>query len=186
LETKEIIVRGEVRAVIPFAEIRAVRAEGGALHLAWGERAVVLEIGKVAERWAKAIQNPKSRIQKLGVKPGMAVLVVDVDDAAFGAELDGAGAKRVARAKGDADLVFWQPASVTALARIARVREAMRSDGALWVLRVKGGAVGEHDVLQAGRGAGLVDTKVVAFSETLSAAKFMVPLAKRKPSRAVR
>jgi hypothetical protein len=34
--------------------------------------------------------------------------------------------------------------------------------------------------MAAGKAAGLVDVKVVGFSETLSAEKYVIPLAKRK------
>lgn len=37
----------------------------------------------------------------------------------------------------------------------------------------------ENDVLAAGRGASLVDVKVVRFSNTHTALKFVVPVAKR-------
>jgi len=50
----------------------------------------------------------------------------------------------------------------------------------LWVVRPKGTAdISDADVIAAGRKAGLVDVKVVRFSETHSAEKLVVPLAKR-------
>ena len=52
--------------------------------------------------------------------------------------------------------------------------------GALWVIRPKGHpAISEDDVLQGGRAAGLVDVKVVRFSETHTAGKFVRRKAER-------
>jgi hypothetical protein len=67
------------------------------------------------------------------------------------------------------------------LARIAGLVPALRAGGALWTLRRKGAgaAVGESDVRNAGRAAGLKDVKVAAFSETRTADKFVVPVASR-------
>jgi hypothetical protein len=49
------------------------------------------------------------------------------------------------------------------------------------VIRPKGKAViTESDVMAAGKKAGLVDVKVVSFSETHTAEKFVIPVAKRQ------
>ena len=53
-------------------------------------------------------------------------------------------------------------------------------DGALWIVRPKGkDGVAESAVMSAGHRAGLVDVKVARYSDTHTAAKFVVPLAKR-------
>jgi len=52
--------------------------------------------------------------------------------------------------------------------------------GALWIVRPKGtAAISDADVIAAGKIAGLVDVKVVRFSDTHSAEKLVIPLAKR-------
>ena len=54
-------------------------------------------------------------------------------------------------------------------------------DGAIWVVRPKGRQeITEQDTMAAGKAAGLVDVKVVGFSETHTAEKFVVPLARRR------
>ena len=63
---------------------------------------------------------------------------------------------------------------------LADLRDALAPAGALWVLRPKGcGAITESDVMAAGKAAGLVDVKVVRFSETHTAEKFVIPVSKR-------
>ena len=53
-------------------------------------------------------------------------------------------------------------------------------NGAIWTLRTKGQrAVTEADTMAAGKAAGLVDVKVVSFSETMTAEKFVIPVARR-------
>jgi hypothetical protein len=48
------------------------------------------------------------------------------------------------------------------------------------VVRPKGRTeITEDDVMKAGKAAGLVDVKVVRFSETHTAEKFVIPLSRR-------
>ena len=60
------------------------------------------------------------------------------------------------------------------------LREAIKPDGAVWVVWPKGQkAFREDDARQAGPAAGLVDVKVASFSETLSALKMVIPVKDR-------
>jgi hypothetical protein len=66
------------------------------------------------------------------------------------------------------------------LARLPALRDALKSDGALWVVWPKGRpAFREDDVRKAALRAGLVDVKVASFSDTLSALKLVIPVARR-------
>src|SRR3712207_1837987 len=78
LETTELRFSGEsLRFTIPYAELRAVQVEGGTLSLRTSSRVVELDLGaKEATAWARRIENPPSRLDKLGAKPGMKVAVV--------------------------------------------------------------------------------------------------------------
>ena len=56
----------------------------------------------------------------------------------------------------------------------------MRGAAALWIVYPKGQKrITENDVLSAGRKVGLKDVKVVGFSATHTALKFVIPLSKR-------
>jgi hypothetical protein len=56
----------------------------------------------------------------------------------------------------------------------------IKRNGAIWVVYPKGKKhVTEGDVMAAGKEAGLVDVKIVSFSDTHSALKFVIPVAKR-------
>src|SRR5271169_3895678 len=76
LETSEIIFRGDFRLKIPFSTIKTAKAVDGELRLRTTEGLTVLQLGAVAEKWCDKILHPKSRIEKLGVKPGATVSVL--------------------------------------------------------------------------------------------------------------
>src|SRR5262245_38849273 len=92
LEHKDLVFRGPFRLAIPLAEIASATAKDGWLRIRFGKSVAELEIGAVAEKWANRITNPPSRLEKLGVKPQMKVLIVGLKDPSFEAELSARGA----------------------------------------------------------------------------------------------
>jgi hypothetical protein len=67
-------------------------------------------------------------------------------------------------------------------ARLAALVPAIAPAGGVWAIYPKGRReLSEDTVRAAGRRAGLVDVKVVRFSETLGALKLVIPRARRKP-----
>lgn len=180
-EEKEIVFRGEFRLKVPLAEVRRATAAGGRLTLEFGGERAVFALGAEAEKWKARIERPRGRLDKLGVAPGARVGVLGLDDAAFLAELRERGAVVTAgRLPRAADLVFLSLTRASELPRLVRARRAIRPDGAVWVLWPKGRReLREDDVRAFGPEAGLVDVKVVSFSDTLSGLKMMVPRALR-------
>ena len=126
--------------------------------------------------------SKRSRLDKLGVKPGARIAVVGFDDAGFLAELRGrTSAVTSSRVPKAADLIFIYMDRTADLPRLEKARKAIAPNGAVWVIWPKGGKVfREDDVRAFGPTAGLVDIKVVAFSETLSGLKLVVPLRDRR------
>ncbi len=56
----------------------------------------------------------------------------------------------------------------------------IKPDGAIWIVRPKGRKeITEAETMAAGKRAGLVDVKVVSFSDVHTAEKFVIPVAKR-------
>src|SRR5688572_28691203 len=105
LETAELIFRGPRRVVIPFATIRSVEANGGRLTI---NGDFVLEVGTAAAKWAEKIRNPKTVLQKLGIKSGQSVAILNFDDAAFVADLEKAGANvTTGKPKKNSDAIFY-------------------------------------------------------------------------------
>jgi hypothetical protein len=83
--------------------------------------------------------------------------------------------------KGEADFVFYEADRVEDLARLGELMRSIKRNGAVWVVspKGKGAQVKDVDVMAAAREAGLVDTKVVSFSDTHTALKLVIPVAKR-------
>lgn len=171
-EAPKLIFRGAQRRAFQGEALNGVRAEGRDLVLAGGERFALGE--KQAAAWAEAILNPKGRMDKIGVKPGMRVGVLGVEDADLAGELSGRGATVVDDLSG-LDLLFHQADDGAALARIGDLVPALGEKGALWVLSRKGKAatVKDVEVMAAAKAHGLVDNKVVGFSDTLTALRFV-------------
>jgi hypothetical protein len=178
LETDELLFRGgEVRLRIPFASVTGARADGDALEIDHGGATTVFEVGPEAARWADRILHPKTVVEKLGVKPGQRIVLRGVDDPAFAADLRARGAEL---AEADADHLFVAVESTADLDGLGGLVPLIARDGAVWTIRRKGRAdVSEADVRAAGRAAGLVDVKVVRFSDTHTAEKFVIPVAAR-------
>ena len=181
LETEALIFRGgDVRLTVPYGKMSRVEARDGALRVTFPDGIAEFAIGAAAAKWADRILHPPSRLDKLGVKPQHAVLVLGVRDAGFERELAGRAARVATRAAGKADIIFYAAASRAALDRLKPLQAHLARDGALWVIRPRGAAaITEADVMQAGKKAGLVDVKVVRFSDTHTAEKFVIPVAKR-------
>ena len=181
LETDELIFRGEgVRLKIPYKSVSSIDVKDGVLHVAWLSGVASFELGPSAVKWADRIRNPPTRIDKLDVKPGQLVLFVGIRDATLREEIETRGATVVARPIAPVDAVFVAANERSDLRRLATVQNFLKRDGAIWVIRPKGRpSISENDVMSAGKNAGLVDVKVVRFSETHTAEKFVIPVSKR-------
>ena len=181
LETDEIIFRGDFRLVIPLKSIQEVDATAGDLRVRSAAGTAVFKLGPQAEKWAHKIRNPRTLIDKLDVKPGLRVSLCGIRDTGFHDEV----AKRAehvsdGKATKDSDLIFFGAEAEEDLARIAALQKALKSNGAIWIVYPKGKLhITENHVRQAGLQAGLVDIKVARFSDTHTALKFVIPVAKR-------
>ena len=115
-------------------------------------------------------------LDKLGVKSGSKVAVVDVDDPPF-MRLLRARTKDITmgRPQGPCDLVFLGASTKKDLERIKSVKAWIEPNGAIWVVRPKGGRseLLDTDVIDAGLAAGLVDNKIASFSDTHGAMRLV-------------
>ena len=181
LETSEVVFRGEPRLKISLASLKSVSAHNGKLHLKWDDGSAVFEIGEQAEKWAHKILHPKSTSEKLGIKPGLVISAVTMGHGDFVKELR-TTARSFSDSKPikDSDLIFVGAEKAPELARTGKLAASLGSAGAMWIVYPKGKqAIKEQHVLEAGKLAGLVDVKVVSFSATHTALKFVRPKAKR-------
>jgi len=125
--------------------------------------------------------STRSRIEKLGVKKGADVLLLGIDDdGSFLKELRDAGASIRTSGAQQADMIFAVFRTRQDLRRLPPLVPRMKAAGVLWTLRPKGSKdLTESEMMRAGQGAGLVDVKVVSFSDILTAEKFVVPVDRR-------
>jgi hypothetical protein len=181
LETSEIIFRGDFRLKIPFSTIKSAKAVDGELRLQTADGLAVFHLGMRAEKWCDKILHPKSRIEKLGVKPDTKVSLLGGLDSDFLKEI-GALTKSVSKDKvaTDTECIFFAVDSKKDLGALPKISKSMKGAIALWIVYPKGQKqITELDVLATGRKAGLKDVKVVGFSPTHTALKFVIPLSDR-------
>ena len=179
LETSELIFRGAERVKITFAEIKNVAAEDGVLRIKTESGEFAFAIGAAAAKWREKILHPKSRAEKLGVKAGSKVAVLGEMEPAFAAELRKSKAQ-VTKDAEDAELLFLPVADQAELKKAGGAAKKLQGASGLWIVYPKGKKeITEVDVIHAGRKAGLKDVKVVGFSGTHTALKFVIPVGKR-------
>jgi len=182
LETDYVLFRGDFRVKLALADITRVATRAGVLSLKTPQGTLALALGPAADTWAAKIGSPRSRVEKLGVKRGARVSVVGFADPAFVAELTAAGADVSPRVRTQSDQIYVAIESSKDLARFRALLPSLTPAGAIWAIRRKGLAdASEAATMAAGKAAGLVDVKVVRFSETHTAEKFVRPVATRTP-----
>jgi len=130
----------------------------------------------------------KALTEKLGLKPGLTVLLIGGGDRlleeigeAIGEEgilfaLDNPQVLERARAIGEADaILFWAGQVEDLQPALEIIRERIKENGVVWSVITKKAyqekeglpRVKETDIIEAAKGAGLVDVKVASLSESL-------------------
>jgi len=181
LETDHLLFRGEERFKVLFKDMKKVEAAGGILKIEFAEGPAELELGAPADKWAQKILHPPSRTYKLGVKPGLTVKVVGDFEPDF---LDDLAKSHVEPAGEHADLIFLSANAKSKLAQVRKLAAMLNRDGALWIVYPRGVEnIREIDVIKAGRDNDLKDVKVVSFSLTHTALKFVIPVIHRRKAR---
>jgi hypothetical protein len=180
-ETNELIFRGDFRLRIPFNDMKSVAAKKNKLLIVFSQGVVVFELGPAAEKWADKIRNPKSLIDKLGVKPDLKVSVLGINEETFLKQLRRrVGPFAQGRSKKNSDPIFLGAEKRRDLRKLEALQAFLSRGGVLWIVAPKGSQeIREADTLKAGRSAGLVDVKVASFSKTHTAHKCIIPVAKR-------
>jgi hypothetical protein len=128
------------------------------------------------------VPSTRPLLDKLGVKRGSKVAIVDLDDQDFVALLKGRTTDIVrGRPRTPVDLVFMGARDAADLRRLKDVKRWIEPNGAIWVVRPKGGraAIKDTDVIAAGLAAGLVDNKIASFSDTQGAMRLVFRLRDR-------
>ena len=189
LETDALITRGPLRRKVLLASITEARVDGDLLRFCAGAERVALRLGaKQAQSWLKALTKPPVTLAaKLGVKPGMEILVLGeagpeaLREAlcdAFQYPLRDAPAATRAGEKAP-DLIVLCAESVAGMERDLTRALAFREQPPIWVVYPKGAGkmaasgLGEGQVRERMRGLGWMDTKVAAVDGVYTALRFV-------------
>ena len=128
------------------------------------------------------VVSTRPLLDKLGVKPGARVALINIDDAEFrrllvertqditeGEPLPGS------------DLVFVGVDDGPELLQLPALRQRIVSNGSIWVVSRKGrlATIRDIDVIEAAKSSGLVDNKVVSFSASHTSLRLVIPRALR-------
>jgi hypothetical protein len=184
LETSGVIFRSEdgaLRLKLAFADLKSASAQDSELRLETPDGPAIFQLGANAAKWCEKILHPKTRVEKLGIKPNVAVSLVGDFDPDFLAELRSV-TKNLTNGKAapDAEWLFFSADSSKDLSQVVKLAKTLKGAAALWVVYPKGQKqITENDVLAAGRKCGLKDIKVVGFSPTHTALKFVIPIENR-------
>lgn len=183
LESDHIAFRGRTQSArFLLADVSHVEVEGDVLVLTHRDGAARLHLREgMAATWLAKIRNPRSLLDKLGVREGMHVAVIGVDDADFLRQLRERVGRYDADAQPSTDVVVLGIDAASQLSVLAALKSTLVPNGAIWVVHRKGkeATVRDVDVFAAGRAAGLVDNKVAAFSPTHTAERLVIPRAAR-------
>jgi hypothetical protein len=125
--------------------------------------------------------SPRPLLDKLGVKPGHRVAVIGLDDADFVDQLRARPTDvSLGRRRVGLDQLYVRFDRREDLPRLGGHKRFIAKDGAVWALWPKGSrAIDENDVRDMALEVGLVDVKVVSFSQELSALKLIYRLKDR-------
>jgi hypothetical protein len=181
LETDDLILRGEVKARIPRRALKKVTVKNGLVTVAYDGGTLTLTLGADAERFAKkALEAPKSRLEKMGITSGSAIVALGISDPAFAKECKAGGITVATRAAKDSALIVLGVERAADLPRTANVAKSLKKDGALWVIHPKGTAgVKDTDIFAEAKKLGLTYVKVARFSDTHTAEKLVFPKSAR-------
>ena len=181
LETSEILFRGDFRLKIPFAGIQSLRVVRDRLVVKTADGTASFTLGPQAAKWAEKILNPRTVLDKLGVKAGMVISLLGAPDTGLARDARARSATVSAgRLSRDSDLVFLFADSQSKLRRVKTARNSIRPNGGVWVIWPKGRPqMNENHVRAAAKAAGLVDVKVVSYSPTQTGLKLVIPVASR-------
>lgn len=172
---------GGRRGEVPYSRIEVLGTAKGLLKLRVDGALMEFPLGDKVDRIANKVRRPPTLMDKLGVKPDLAVAVIGVEAKPFLAELEAAVPDyQHGEPARPVDLLFLGVRSVDQLERIASLVDVVAPDGGLWVVYPKArSTLRESHVLEAGRAAGLKDVKVARISQDLTALRFAHPKSDR-------
>jgi hypothetical protein len=173
LDSTGIQLRGSIRGKWSPAQLDDLAVRNDSLIASTPDGALAISLGKIeAGKWLHALNNPKSRAEKLGLKAKMRIYFFSKhDEIAEEISLaDCVASKQI----DDADLMFMPVMNASALKGFSKFSANADRTQHVWVLREKGNAtkVPEKLIFEAAAAAGFKPTKTLRWSEELTADRY--------------
>src|SRR5258708_23451648 len=136
----------------------------------------------VTKRASADLPSTRPLLDKLGVKPGSKIAILNLEDAGFIKLLKDRTSDIVTgKPRSKVDLVFVGAEDVAGLRKLVELKTWIEPNGAISVIRPKRGrsALRDTDCIHTGLAAGLVDNKIASFSDTHGAMRLVFRLRDR-------
>jgi hypothetical protein len=176
MEADCIDFSGQTKFRFRLAETSNAHREEDVIHFGFHGHPVTITLGDVkrAEAWIAYILHPRTLADKLGVKEGQSVRVLNLDDNELLHSLESKRAKFVQNPTARCDMVMLGVERASELRQIEDLTENLRPNGAIWVVLPKSiRTVTKANVIAFVREAGLNHVEVVDYSETQHAHKIV-------------
>lgn len=183
MEGDHIDFAGPTKFRFRISEMRDPRREDQCILFNFHGHSVNIELSslRAAENWIDYILHPQTLADKLGVKEGQTVRLMNIDDEDLISSLQSKNTKLVSRSRSRCDLVMLGVERSAELRQLEDLSDSLRPKGAIWVVLPKTGRlVTKANVVAAVREAGLSHVEIVDYSETLAAHKIIRPHVPRK------
>lgn len=179
MEADHIDFAGSTKFRFRLSEIRNPHREGDAVLFSFHGNPVSIKLegsDRTAEEWLEYVLHPQTLADKLGVKEGQKIRVMNLDDSELLSSLDSKKTQVVFQPVSRCDVVLLGVERGSELSQLGDLSETLRPDGAIWVVLPKTvRTVTKANVLAAVREAGLCQTEVVDYSENQAAYKIIRP-----------
>ncbi len=183
MEADHIDFAGATKYRFRIAEITHPRRESDAIRFSFHGNPVSINLDDQlkAEHWIEYILHPRSLADKLGVRAGATVRILNLEDGELMTSLEHKKTKFVSNPSARCDMVMLGVERASELRQIEDLTDTLRPDGAIWVVLPKSvRTVTKANVFAAAREAGMKHVEIVDFSDNRAAYKIVRLAAPRK------
>lgn len=183
LEVDHIDFAGATKYRFRLCEIRSPRRESDSILFDFHGNPVTIKLTSARQSadWIEYILHPQTLMDKLGVKEGHTVRVMNLDDGDLLRMLEDRKTHVVAQPADRCDVVMLGVERPSELTQIEDLAASLNADGAIWVVLPKSvRTVTKANVLSAAREAGLSHVEMIDYSESQAAYKIVRSQSGRK------
>jgi hypothetical protein len=176
LDADHIDFVGQTKFRFRMAEIREPSFSSGILFFDFHGNKIALSVGERTAKWYDAVIHPKSPAEKMGVRAGMMVRLVNVDDPSIIESFEAKKAAFVSGRGDSCDMVLLGVERAVDLRQVSTLAESLEPDGVIWIILPKTArTVTRGNVVTAARNVRMMEMKSVSVSDTHMAYKISRP-----------